>query len=112
MNIATDTWTCSDVLDEIFEAGAASEALDLLTDPPHIDLLLTDVVSSGMGGHELAHTLEQVAPEVKVLFMSGYTRDAAALSGRLKPGIVLLEKPFTPDALARHVREVLDSSSG
>jgi two-component system cell cycle sensor histidine kinase/response regulator CckA len=92
----------------VYEASAASGALELLKDSPHIDLLLTDVVLPGMGGPELAEAVEQVAPQVKVLFMSGYTRDAAILSGRVGPGVTLLEKPFTPDALARQVREVLD----
>jgi CheY-like chemotaxis protein len=93
---------------KVYEASEASEVLELLTDPPHIDLLLTDVVLPGMGGPELAAVVEQAAPRVKVLFMSGYTRDAAILSGRVGPGVTLLEKPFTPDALARQVREVLD----
>jgi two-component system cell cycle sensor histidine kinase/response regulator CckA len=92
----------------VFEASEAAEALDLLADPPHIDLLLTDVVLPGMGGPELAAMVQQVAPRLKVLFMSGYTRDAAILSGRVGPGVTLLEKPFTPASLARQVREVLD----
>jgi two-component system cell cycle sensor histidine kinase/response regulator CckA len=92
----------------VFQAESAAAALALLGDTPQVDLLLTDVILPGMGGHDLAQAVARVAPGAKVLFMSGYTRDAMIESGRLRAGITLLEKPFTPDALARQVREVLD----
>jgi PAS domain S-box-containing protein len=74
----------------------------------HIDLLLTDVVMPGMSGRELAELLGQIRPEIPVLFMSGYTDDAIVRHGLLRPSIAYLQKPFSPDALARKVREVLD----
>ncbi|MDA8164018.1 MAG: ATP-binding protein [Desulfobacteraceae bacterium] len=74
-----------------------------------IDLLLTDVVMKGMNGRELAESMIQERPEMKVLYMSGYTDNVIAHQGVLKPGITLLDKPLTPSLLASRIREVLDS---
>ena len=74
-----------------------------------IHLLLTDVVIPGISGRSTAESLLRLRPEVKVLYMSGYTDDAITHHGILEPGIDLIQKPFTPGALARRVREVLDS---
>lgn len=73
-----------------------------------IDLLLTDVVMPGMSGREVADRLSLLHPEMKVLFMTGYADSAIVHQGILEPGTALLLKPFTPDALAQKVREVLD----
>ncbi len=73
-----------------------------------IDLMLTDVVMPGLGGRELALRLGPLRPVMKTLFMSGYTDDAISHSGVLDPGTHYIQKPFTPGALARKVREVLD----
>jgi PAS domain S-box-containing protein len=74
-----------------------------------IPLLLTDVVMPGMSGKVLAEQLVQTRPDLKVLFMSGYTDEAIAYHGILIPGVSLLQKPFSPINLARKVREVLNS---
>jgi two-component system cell cycle sensor histidine kinase/response regulator CckA len=73
-----------------------------------IDLLLTDVVMPGMNGSELATQLVLHHPEMKVLFTSGYTDDAISRHGVLDEGVSFIGKPYTPLALARKAREVLD----
>jgi two-component system cell cycle sensor histidine kinase/response regulator CckA len=77
-----------------------------------IDLLITDVVMPGMSGREVALRVATLQPQVKVLYLSGYTDDAIVRHGVLEPGISFLQKPFSADALARKVREVLDAPVG
>ncbi|MDQ0252375.1 DNA-binding response OmpR family regulator [Sphingomonas kyeonggiensis] len=72
-----------------------------------IDLLLTDVVMPQMFGEELAHTTRSMHPDPKVLFASGYTRDAIMRDDWLEAGSDLITKPFTYAALAAEAREVL-----
>ena len=71
-------------------------------------LLITDMVMPGVTGRELAEVVTAEVPAVRVLFMSGYTDDAVVRHGVLDQGTPYLQKPFTPLALARKVREVLD----
>ena len=93
----------------VLEAPSAEAALDLATRySGTIHLLLTDVVMPGLNGRELASRLADLRPDARVIFMSGYTDDAVTRHGVLEPGSAYVQKPFTPDAIARRVREVLD----
>ncbi len=93
----------------VLEAAQGTEALRICResqDPVH--LLLTDVVMPGMSGRDLAREVERLRPETRVVYMSGYTDDALGKHGVLEPGVILLEKPFTPDTLLTAVRSALD----
>jgi two-component system, cell cycle sensor histidine kinase and response regulator CckA len=94
----------------VLEAQDAPSALARAAahDAP-IHLLITDVVMPGVSGRELARKLAAVRPDALVLYISGYTDDAIVRHGMLEPGLNYLQKPFTPAALARKVREVLEA---
>ena len=95
----------------VLEAANGEKALRLVEAQPglEIHLLLTDVVMPLLGGKGLAEQLSATRPDLKVLFISGYTDNTIAHHGVLEASIALLQKPFSPAALIRKVREVLDS---
>jgi len=96
---------------KVLEAGSGREAL-LLSEAHRgeVHLLLTDVVMPKMSGRELGERLRLQRPDLRILYMSGYTDDAVLRQGVLEDGIPFLQKPFTAEELARKVREVLDGA--
>jgi CheY-like chemotaxis protein len=94
----------------VLEAGSGEEALRICAGQQGpIHLLLTDVVMPGMSGPEVAQRLAHMRPEMRVLYMSGYSDDALIRRGVVEEGTAFLQKPFMPAALAHKVREVLDA---
>jgi PAS domain S-box-containing protein len=94
----------------VLSAANGVDALVLKKQPGsgHIDLLFTDVVMPHMSGKELADRVRALYPHTKILFTSAYTENTIVNQGVLNPGVALLQKPFTPSALAHKLREVLD----
>src|SRR5258706_13607054 len=94
----------------VLAAAHGLEALSLKQqrDIGHIDLLFTDVVMPHMSGKELSDRIRALFPLTKILFTSAYTENAIVHQGVLSSGVILLQKPFTPAALALKVRELLD----
>jgi hypothetical protein len=84
----------------------ALEKMAHQTDPIH--LMITDVVMPNMSGPKLANRMLAEYPEMKVIFMSGYTDAAIVENGFIRPESVFLQKPFSPDALKAKIRELLD----
>ena len=92
------------------EADDASQALAVLAVTPRMDLLFTDIVMPGMNGRQLADKARELGPGVKVLYTTGFTKNAVVHNGVLDPGVALISKPFTFDDLAIKVRMVLDDA--
>lgn len=93
----------------VLEAPDAHVGLELLQKQPEVDLLFTDVVLPGLNGRELADQALKLRPDLKVLFTTGYTRNAIVHNGRLDDDVSLITKPFTFEGLASKVRKLLDS---
>jgi len=91
----------------VLHAGDSTTALDLLAQHPEVDLLLTDVGLPDMDGRRLAEEALRRLPSLKVLYTTGYARNAIVHHGVLDPGVDLLAKPFTTDGLAHKLQEVL-----
>jgi CheY-like chemotaxis protein len=95
---------------DVVEASSGDDALRLsAAHANEIDLLVTDVIMPHMSGRELSERLAGLRPAMKILFMSGYTDDAVVRHGIFESTIDFIQKPLTPDALSRKVREVLDA---
>ena len=93
----------------VLEARHGREALDRVEERQDtIDLVISDVVMPELGGRELGAQLARLKPELPILYMSGYTGDDVIQRGLLEPGVPFQQKPFTPEGLARKVREMLD----
>lgn len=92
----------------VIETRNGAEALNALQSHPEIVLLFTDIVMPDMNGRELAEHATRMRPDLKVLFTTGYTRNAIVHNGVLDPGVSLLPKPASMEQLAAKIREVLD----
>jgi CheY-like chemotaxis protein len=94
----------------VLEAHIAAAALNLLERHPEIRLLFSDIgLPGGMNGRQLADAARQLRPDLKVLFTTGYARNAIVHDGRLDPGVALITKPFTYAALAAKLGDMLDT---
>ena len=91
----------------VLEAGEASTALSAIECHPEVDILLTDVGLPGINGRQLADEASRRHPGIKILFISGYAKDAIVHNGVLDTGVELLSKPFTMNGLARKIAQVL-----
>jgi len=97
----------------VLAASSGTAALPILEQTSNrIDLLLTDVVMPGLNGRELGRRAVQMRPNLRVLYMTGYSRNAVVHHGRLEEGVELLQKPITQNLLATRVRDVLDQNGG
>ena len=98
---------------EVIDAADANAALRLIEQVDvRIDLLLSDVVLPGLNGRELVDRALSLRPTLKVLFMTGYSRDAIVHDGRLDPGVEMVQKPVAEAVLAARIRDLLDAGTG
>jgi CheY-like chemotaxis protein len=92
----------------VLSAANATVALKFLAqDALRIDILLTDIVMPGLNGRELGEKATQLRPRLKVLYMTGYSRNAVVHHGRLEQGVDLLQKPISTQVLASRLRDML-----
>jgi CheY-like chemotaxis protein len=97
---------------QVAEAPDGPSALSLLDQLPDLTLLFTDVgLPQGMNGRQLAEEVCRRRPEMKVLYTTGYARNAIVHHGRLDSGVHLIVKPFTQRDLARKIRSVIDGDA-
>ena len=96
---------------DVSVVGSGEEAIQIVRNSgSSVQLLITDIVMAGMPGTEAAQKILALVPNLKILYMSGYTEAAVSRDGMLAPGSAFLEKPFTPDALLSAVAGVFDES--
>ena len=94
----------------VIEAPHANDALAQLRNGTQVQLLLTDIVMPDVTGRKLAEQAVALSPGLKVLFMTGFTRNAVVHNGVLDAGVHFLAKPFTLDELSRKVREAIETT--
>jgi signal transduction histidine kinase len=103
--------TLGDLKYNVIQAGDAEAAMKALENPEvEVDLLLADVLLPGLNGRQLADELKKYRPALKVLLMTGYSRDAIVHKGRLDAGVDLIQKPLTRATLAARIRELFDAA--
>jgi CheY-like chemotaxis protein len=95
----------------VLQADSAASGLRVLDANPQVALLFTDIVMPDVNGRGLADEAQRRHPNLKVLFMTGYTRNAVVHNGMLDSGVHLLSKPFTIEQLAAKIRSILGPSS-
>jgi signal transduction histidine kinase/ActR/RegA family two-component response regulator len=102
--------TLSDLKYNVIQAGDAEAAIKALEDQKvEVDLLLTDVILPGQNGRQLADQLKKLRPSLKVLLMTGYSRNTIVHQGRLDAGVDLIQKPLTRATLASRIRSLMDA---
>lgn len=94
----------------ILEAADGHAALRIVEDRRDISLLCTVVLPGGLNGRQLADAAARIAPDMKLLFTTGYARNAIVHEGRLDSGVEMIGKPFTYGDLAAKLRDVLDGT--
>lgn len=96
---------------DVLEAGDGKTALGIIErNDVRIDLLLSDVVLPGLTGRELVSQALKVRPGLKVLFMTGYSREVMTRQGWVEPGVEMIQKPVTEAVLVGHIRKLLDAA--
>jgi two-component system, cell cycle sensor histidine kinase and response regulator CckA len=89
----------------VLQAGNGSEAIQVVTSHPgKIDILLTDLIMPGMGGRELSEKIHELRPQVRILFMSGYSEDEELQRQVREDGVAFIQKPFTHTELREKIR--------
>jgi signal transduction histidine kinase/ActR/RegA family two-component response regulator len=109
---ATTVAALSELGYKTLEAANGKEALIVIESVPGVDLLFTDIVMPEMSGRQLADAALCIRPAIKVLYTTGYTRNAIVHNGVVDNNVSFLAKPFSIDSLARKVRDVLDAKPG
>lgn len=95
----------------VVEAAHPREAIEFAQNGNAFDILLTDIVMPDMNGRRLVDVLKGMRPSLRVVYMTGFTRNAVVHSGVLDPGVHFLAKPFTVEELSRKIRETLDAAA-